>query len=100
MFRTLWREDAIIALNEIAFYVSEHNPYAAERLIARIRDIANNLLPFMPYLYRKIQSAKFDNLHLCALASPYLILYRVDEENKVIEIIDVYHGSQETRSPI
>lgn len=100
MFRTLWREDALIALNEISFYISEHNPYAAEQLVKRIRDIAENQLPFMPYLYKEIQSVKFKNLHLCSLASPYLILYRVDEISKTIEIIDIYHGAQETRSPI
>ena len=100
MFRTLWREDAIIALNEIGFYIAEHNPYAVEWVIARIRDIADNLLPSMPRMYRQIASPVFQNLHLCALASPYLILYRVNDEEKIIEIVDIYHGAQDTRSPL
>ena len=46
----------------------------------------------MPLMYPGPDPA-LPTLRQCSMVSPYLIFYRVDEENKNINIVDIIHGA-------
>ena len=84
-----WLPQAIEALEEIAGYLAERNPYAAERIHAAI-EAAAEALPQHPYLHRpgRVPGTREVGVH-----PNYLVVYRVTTER--IAIVDVLHARQE-----
>ena len=64
----VFREEALADLDEIAHYIAQHNPAAADRVIARIREYA------VPGL-------------------PYLVIYRPTTD--LIDVIAIFHTSRD-----
>lgn len=96
MYTIQWLDDAITSLEDIFTYIAEQNPYAATALLHRIQNIVNNIA-YMPLMY-PVPDPALPTLRQCSMASPYLIFYRVDEENKNIDIVDIIHGARNIRS--
>lgn len=94
MFRILWREKAYASMNEAVDYVAQHNPYAAARLIEKFLNTVE-LLAFMPMISPRHPTR--DNVRICPIVEPYLIYYSIQESEKLIEIIDIIHGSRAKR---
>lgn len=84
-----WRAHALDALEEIATYLSEHNPYAAEALVNAIEETAETL-PEHPYLYRH---GRVLGTREAAVHPNYLLVYRITSDH--IAILDVLHARRE-----
>ncbi|MBB3192215.1 type II toxin-antitoxin system RelE/ParE family toxin [Halomonas cerina] len=84
-----WRAHALDALEDIAAYLSERNPYAAEALVSAIEETAE-ALPEHPYLYRhgRVLGTREAVVH-----PNYLLVYRIASDH--IAILDVLHARRE-----
>jgi endoglucanase len=88
----IWAPDARRELTEIWRYVALHDLGAADRLVDRIDAVAASLVDF-PRKGRVIRR----RLRQIGAAHPYVLRYRVN--GNVIEILHVYHGARNVRSP-
>lgn len=84
-----WRPQALEALETIAAYLSERNPYAAEALYQAII-ATTEALPQHPYLYRP---GRIAGTREAVVHPNYLVIYRVATDH--IAIVDVLHARQE-----
>jgi len=84
-----WRPQALEALEEIAAYLAERNPRAAEQLQAAI-ETAAEALPQHPYLHRP---GRVPGTREVVVHPNYLIVYSVGIER--IGIVDVLHARQQ-----
>ena len=84
-----WRPQALDALEDIAAYLSERNPYAAEALQRAIEEAVEGL-PQHPYLYRP---GRVPGTREAVVHPNYLVVYRVATDH--IAILDVLHARQE-----
>lgn len=84
-----WRPQALDALEAIAAYLSERNPYAAEALYQAIV-ATTEALPQHPYLYRP---GRIAGTREAVVHPNYLVIYRVATDH--IAIVDVLHARQE-----
>lgn len=84
-----WRPQALEALEEIAGYLAERNPYAAERIQTAIESAAE-ALPQHPYLHRP---GRVPGTREVVVHPNYLVVYRVAVDR--ITIVDVLHARQE-----
>jgi len=84
-----WSLQALEALESIAGYLAEHNPYAADALVNDIEETAE-ALPQHPYLYRpgRVLGTREAVVH-----PNYLLVYRVGIDR--IVVLDVLHSRQE-----
>ncbi|MGP9591282.1 MULTISPECIES: type II toxin-antitoxin system RelE/ParE family toxin [unclassified Halomonas] len=89
MLTVEWRPQALDALEAIAAYLSERNPYAAEVLYQAIVESAE-ALPQHPYLYRL---GRVTGTREVVVHPNYLVIYRVTTDH--IAIVDVLHARQE-----
>jgi addiction module RelE/StbE family toxin len=84
-----WRPQALDALEAIAAYLSERNPYAADALYQTIIE-TTEALPQHPYLYRL---GRVSGTREAVVHPNYLVIYRIASDH--IAIIDVLHARQE-----
>jgi toxin ParE1/3/4 len=79
-------------LAEIADYIHEHNPAAAQRVRAAILDSLQTLVTF-PYAGRRqtIEGVR----KLVTRRYPYLVYYAVDHAAEEIIILTIQHPSRE-----
>ncbi|GHE19739.1 type II toxin-antitoxin system RelE/ParE family toxin [Halomonas urumqiensis] len=84
-----WRPHALNSLENIAAYLNERNPYAAEVLLYAIEQTVE-ALPQHPYLYRhgRVLGTREAVVH-----PNYLLVYRIAVDH--IAIIDVLHARRE-----
>ncbi|KPX36343.1 type II toxin-antitoxin system RelE/ParE family toxin [Pseudomonas ficuserectae] len=80
-----WLPQALEALEEIAGYLAERNPYAAEQMQATVE-----ALPLHPYIHRP---GRVPGTREAVVHPNYLVVYRVGTER--ISIVDVLHARQE-----
>ncbi|WP_296236128.1 type II toxin-antitoxin system RelE/ParE family toxin [uncultured Pseudomonas sp.] len=88
-----WLPQALEALEEIAGYLAERNPYAADQIQAAIEATAE-ALPQYPYIHRP---GRVPGTREAVVHPNYLVVYRVGTER--ISIVDVLHARQEYPSP-
>lgn len=87
MRRLNWSNRSIRDLTTIRARIAKDNPYAAARVISKIEAAGESLSDFPE---RGVLVA--DGLHRLATAAPYLIFYRVS--NDEISIVHIRHGAR------
>jgi toxin ParE1/3/4 len=90
MYVVMILEAAHADLRNIAAYISNENPDAAETLGRELLDQAMSL-ESLPYRGSRVKKRR-DLLKL--VHGNYLIYYRIKEQKRVVEIIAFKHGAQ------
>lgn len=88
-----WSKEAEISLYEVTEYIREVDPETAKKVISAIREKTKHLgrFPFIAPLHKK-----FSDFREAVISNyPFVIWYRVKEDEKLVEIILVWHSSQD-----
>lgn len=85
-----WSPEALDDLAALRDYIGADDPAAAQRMIWRIIEVAELLLPDYPHSGRPGRVA--GTRELVVPRTPYILPYRV--RDGVIEILRVYHGAR------
>ncbi|WP_185867660.1 type II toxin-antitoxin system RelE/ParE family toxin [Sphingomonas sp. TF3] len=88
MLRLVWRPKARRDLLDIAAFIRQRNPLAAQRLSALIRDAAERL-PEHPYVHRP---GRVPGTREAVVHPNYILIYRVLADT--VEVITVLHARQ------
>ncbi|MFA6123645.1 MAG: type II toxin-antitoxin system RelE/ParE family toxin [Sphingomonas sp.] len=88
MLRLVWRPKARRDLLDIAAFIRQRNPLAAQRLPALIRDAAERL-PEHPYVHRP---GRVPGTREAVVHPNYILIYRVLADT--VEVITVLHARQ------
>ena len=83
-----WTEDAVANLDAIADYISAFNPAAAQRLVARLIEVADSLAEFSER-GRDVGEGRRE----MTVVRPYVLRYRVEAERVII--LRIRHGARE-----
>ena len=89
-----WLSSALLELDRVHQFIAQENPKAAKQVFTRIRGSTKNLKRF-PESGRIGQVPGTRELVVTNL--PYIVLYRVSGD--VVEILRVFHTSQEPANP-
>jgi toxin ParE1/3/4 len=86
----LWSAEAVGDLQSLRAYIAQDNPAAAGRMVFRVVEAVETLLPEDPALGRpgRVPGTR----ELVMAKTPYVVPYRI--RNRTVEIIRVYHGAQ------
>jgi toxin ParE1/3/4 len=86
----LWSPDAIQDLISLRAYIAEESPAGARRVVIRILQSVENLLPDNPHIGRpgRVPGTR----ELVIPRTPYIVPYRLQDES--IQILRVYHSSR------
>ena len=97
-YRIIYAPSAIYDLDEIYEYIAGkfYTPDTAERQVARIIKAAETLAVF-PKMYRVRR--KNTGMRVCPVDN-YLIVYRVDDENRTVNILRVIYSRRDIDSMI
>ncbi|KAB2938282.1 MAG: type II toxin-antitoxin system RelE/ParE family toxin [Hyphomicrobium sp.] len=91
MMRVRFSELALADLEELAAYISQDSPVAAQRVINRIEELCEKLgaVPGMGRVSELPPARKF-------VVPPwrYKIIYEIDEAAQQVVILRVYHGAR------
>lgn len=95
MEKVIWTDGALADLGIILRYIARDNPDAALRLGQNILELTKLLsaFPKMGRVYPKSQRKS-----RCIPHKSYLIIYHVDEERRMIEIVRILHGARDVSS--
>ncbi len=93
-FKIDFTKPAIVDLGELVEFISRDNPSAAEQTGYAIIEKAEKLNNF-PFLGRVVPEFKIETIREI-IYRPYRIVYRVREEQKMIEILRVWHAARGT----
>jgi toxin ParE1/3/4 len=85
-----WLDGATLDVDSIGAYIAGHNPYAARKLVERIRAAARQLAT-SPYIGRPGRNE--GTREWVVTGTPYIIAYRVHEA--AVEIAAVVHGARD-----
>jgi toxin ParE1/3/4 len=91
-FQIVITKPAIADLEALVAFIGRDNPEAAERFGYELIDKAENLRTF-PFLGRVLPEFKTENLRE-VIHRPYRIIYRVQEDRKLIEVLRVWHAAR------
>jgi toxin ParE1/3/4 len=91
-YRVIYSPKALNDLREIVEYVSKDNPQAALRLGTRLADQASSLA-VDPCRGARLKHRGVRKL----LYQPYLIVYRIDESQRNVEILRFWHTARDQR---
>jgi toxin ParE1/3/4 len=86
--KIVWTDEAVGNLDTIASYISAFNPAAAERMAARLIELADSLGEF-PNRGRDAGDGRRE----MTIVWPYILRYRV--QGDVIVILRIRHGAQD-----
>lgn len=86
-----WSPDATADLQSIVDYIRRDNPHVAHRAGRAIYERVTKLGSF-PYSGRRGRVEGTRELPLPPL--PYIVVYRVREHERWVEIVNVIHGAQ------
>ncbi|MEQ6333589.1 type II toxin-antitoxin system RelE/ParE family toxin [Sphingobium sp. MK2] len=89
MLPVIWQPGALRKLENIIDYIEAHNPTAAERIGAIIRQTADRL-PDHPYMYRP---GRVPGTREAVVHPNYVLVYRV--RTNAIEVLAVHHTRQQ-----
>lgn len=88
------RERAADDLDKIHAWIAKHNPGAASEMVVRIRDRIGLLeLDALAHMGRPGFVEGTREL----IEYPHVIVYRVDDRRREIEILAIFHGAQDRR---
>ena len=88
--KVVWLGTARDDRRRIFGYLAERNPAAAARLVEALILAADGLASF-PWRGRR---GLAPGTHELVAASPYLLVYEVDEATEVVSILRVWHSAQ------
>jgi plasmid stabilization system protein ParE len=91
-YAIVWTEPALIDFEAIVRFLFERNPQAAEALRVSILDHVDLLsrFPFIGPVYEQDRTGRAREI----ICGQYRIFYRVDEAEKRVEILTVWHRSR------
>jgi addiction module RelE/StbE family toxin len=84
----VWTRRALRNLEDIAAYIAEDNPDAAERVVRRIAEQSDGLA-YYPRIGRLGNVAGTRELPIAN--SPYIVVYRITDR---VEVLRIRHASQ------
>jgi toxin ParE1/3/4 len=91
-FKVVFTDPAVADLRSITEYISRDNQIAAEEhgfaIISKTENLAN-----FPYLGRSVPEFKIATIRELIYRA-YRIVYRVNEQNQLVEILRVWHAAQ------
>jgi toxin ParE1/3/4 len=79
-------------IERIYDFISNKNPSAASKVVARIRQAAERLCEF-PYMGRSGRASGTHEWTVRRLL--YIIVYEVHEESAEVRVLGVFHGAQD-----
>lgn len=91
-FKIVFTKPAILDLESLVSFIARDNPQAAEQFGYAIIQKAETLNDF-PFLGRVVPEFKIETIRE-VIHRPYRIVYRVSEEQKMIEILRVWHAAR------
>lgn len=80
---------ALRHIDKIAAHIATENPFAAQRVVTRIREVAQ-MLADTPFLGTR--SIRPGTRKLLVRGLPYIVVYRVRSNS--VEILSVFHGAR------
>lgn len=86
----IWSPEAQEDINLLRAYIAEEDPAAARRVVLRIFDTIEQLLPDNPHIGRPGRVA--GTRELVIPRTPYIVPYRFQDGN--IIVLRVYHGAR------
>lgn len=87
--RVEWSDEALTDRAAIVEYLLPRNPHAAKRILLRLIDATTDLALF-PYIGRE----GTDDTREWVVVYPYVLLYDVDETTETVQVLRVWHTSQ------
>jgi toxin ParE1/3/4 len=84
---------AVRDLSELVSFIRGDNPAAAMKFGMRLIDRAESLRSF-PHRGRVSTAAGYAGCRE-TVEAPYLIIYRIDEDKKLVEVVSFRHASRE-----
>jgi toxin ParE1/3/4 len=86
----LWSPEAIQDLIALRAYIAEESPVGARRVVSRILQDVERLLPANPHVGRpgRVPGTR----ELVIPRTPYIVPYRV--QGDAVQILRVYHGAR------
>lgn len=91
-FKIVFTKPTIQDLGNLVVFISRDNPREGEKFGYEIADKAQNLSEY-PLFGRVVPEFKTESLREI-IHRPYRILYRVRKEQKLIEILRVWHAAR------
>jgi len=90
--KVIFREAAYADLDRIFIWIARDRPRSAHAVVDRILDSAERLgrFPHMGHLGRGSGT-----LEWLVPGLPYIVVYRIDDDEDVIDVIAVFHGAQD-----
>jgi len=93
--KVVLRQSAEDDLDDIFRWIAQDNPRAAAGMVSRIRDRISMLeLDSLAHMGRQ----GFVEGTLELVEYPYLIIYRIDDARREVEVLAIVHGARDRRS--
>ena len=93
-FKLIWSPLARLDLKDIANFIAEDSPSAAERFVKSLFQVVERLAEF-PESGRVVPELA-DPAVREAIRSPCRIVYRIQRRKRTVEIVRVWHGARGT----
>jgi plasmid stabilization system protein ParE len=94
--KVIWSDAAIADLHDVCTHFAAHNPQAATRLgegiLSHVQILAS--FPFIGPAYPRGASGPLREI----VFRPYRIFYDVNERQRTVEILHVWHGARDEPS--
>ena len=88
--RVEWSDEALTDRAAIIDYLLPRNPHAAKRILLRLIDATTDLAMF-PNIGREGE----DDTREWVVVHPYVLLYEINENTKIVRILRLWHMSQD-----
>jgi plasmid stabilization system protein ParE len=96
-YRILWADRALARLEEQADFIAAESPGAAQRMLEQVFLRVEGLAE-MPRFGRAYPGADDPDLRELVVGA-YRAIYRVAEQERVIQVLTIRHGRQRPLSP-
>ena len=93
-YKIIFTNESMKDMENISNYISEilYAPNSAKKLMQKVHNSIDNLR-YMPKVYRVIKSyPRLQMEHRRIVINDYVIIYTVNEKEKVVYIINMYYG--------
>jgi len=90
-YEVIIARSAIRDLEEIHAYIARDNSAAAQAFVLKLLDEARSLVAFPERggIIKERRGARFVMVH------PYLVVYRIEEETRIVRVLRYWHGARE-----
>lgn len=90
MLTVEWSNEAQLDFVEIQLYISARNPEASQKLADTIENAVEQLLPRMPYAFKK---GRVSGTREYVVHPNYIVIYRVG--NSTVKVLRILHAKRE-----